>query len=77
VALAINSPGGSPTQSQLIGTRIRQLPQEHELPVIAFCEDVTASGGYWLACAADEIVATPTSLLGSVGVVSSGSGWRG
>jgi signal peptide peptidase SppA len=77
VALAINSPGGSPTQSQLIGARIRQLAQEHELPVIAFCEDVAASGGYWLACAADEIVATPTSLLGSVGVVSSGFGLEG
>ena len=77
VALAINSPGGSPTQSQLIGARIRQLAREHELPVIAFCEDVAASGGYWLACAADEIVATPTSLLGSVGVVSSGFGLEG
>jgi len=72
VALAINSPGGSPTQSQLIGSRIRQLAAEHELPVIAFCEDVAASGGYWLACAADEIIATPTSLLGSIG-----SDWRG
>jgi len=77
VALAINSPGGSPTQSQLIGARIRQLAEEHELAVIAFCEDVAASGGYWLACAADEIVATPTSLLGSVGVVSSGFGLEG
>jgi len=77
VALAINSPGGSPTQSQLIGSRIRQLAAEHELPVIAFCEDVAASGGYWLACAADEIVATPTSLLGSIGVVSSGFGLEG
>lgn len=77
VALAINSPGGSPTQSQLIGSRIRQLAAEHELPVIAFCEDVAASGGYWLACAADEIIATPTSLLGSIGVVSSGFGMEG
>jgi signal peptide peptidase SppA len=77
VALAINSPGGSPTQSQLIGSRIRQLAAEHELPVIAFCEDVAASGGYWLACAADEIIATPTSLLGSIGVVSSGFGLEG
>ena len=77
VALAINSPGGSPTQSQLIGSRIRQLAAEHELPVIAFCEDVAASGGYWLACAADEIIASPTSLLGSIGVVSSGFGLEG
>lgn len=77
VALSINSPGGSPTQSALIGDRIRQLVAEHEVPVLAFCEDVAASGGYWLACAADEIIATPTSLLGSVGVVSSGFGLEG
>ena len=77
VALSINSPGGSPTQSALIGDRIRQLAAEHEVPVLAFCEDVAASGGYWLACAADEIIATPTSLLGSVGVVSSGFGLEG
>jgi len=77
VALSINSPGGSPTQSQLIGSRIRQLADEHEVPVIAFCEDLAASGGYWLACSADEIVATPTSLLGSIGVVSSGFGLEG
>ncbi len=77
VALSINSPGGSPTQSALIGDRIRQLAAEHEVQVLAFCEDVAASGGYWLACAADEIIATPTSLLGSVGVVSSGFGLEG
>ncbi|MGZ4559110.1 MAG: S49 family peptidase [Mycobacteriaceae bacterium] len=77
VALSINSPGGSPTQSQLIGNRIRQLATKHEVPVIAFCEDLAASGGYWLACAADEIITTPTSLLGSVGVVSSGFGLEG
>jgi signal peptide peptidase SppA len=77
VALAVNSPGGSPTQSALIGDRVRQLAAEHEVPVLAFCEDVAASGGYWLACAADEIFATPTSMLGSVGVVSSGFGLTG
>lgn len=77
VALSINSPGGSPTQSALIGDRIRQLATKHEVPVLAFCEDVAASGGYWLACAADEIIATPTSLLGSVGVVSAGFGLEG
>ena len=59
VALAINSPGGSPVQSALIGQRIRLLAEEKNLPVIAFVEDVAASGGYWLACAADEIVADP------------------
>ncbi|MEJ2870330.1 S49 family peptidase [Actinomycetospora sp. OC33-EN08] len=77
VALVINSPGGSPTQSQLVADRIRGLAAEHELPVIAFCEDVAASGGYWLACAADEIFACPTSLVGSIGVVSGGFGLTG
>ncbi len=77
VALAINSPGGSPTQSQLIGSRIRQLAAEHDVPVLAFCEDVAASGGYWLACAADEIITTPTSMVGSIGVVSAGFGMEG
>jgi signal peptide peptidase SppA len=74
VALAISSPGGAPTQSALVADRIRGLAAEHDVPVIAFCEDVAASGGYWLACAADEIVAHPTSLVGSIGVVSGGFG---
>jgi signal peptide peptidase SppA len=77
VALVINSPGGSPTQSQLVAERIRGLAAEHELPVLAFCEDVAASGGYWLACAADEIFACPTSLVGSIGVISGGFGLTG
>lgn len=77
VALAINSPGGSPAQSMLIGERIRGLADEHEVPVLAFCEDVAASGGYWLACAADEIIATPVSVVGSIGVVSAGFGLEG
>jgi signal peptide peptidase SppA len=77
VALVINSPGGSPTQSQLVADRIRGLAAEHGLPVLAFCEDVAASGGYWLACAADEIFACPTSLVGSIGVVSGGFGLTG
>lgn len=74
VALSISSPGGAPTQSALVGDRIRGLAAEHEVPVIAFCEDIAASGGYWLACAADEIIAHPTSLVGSIGVVSGGFG---
>ncbi|WP_026911682.1 S49 family peptidase [Patulibacter minatonensis] len=74
VALSISSPGGAPTQSALVADRIRGLAAEHEVPVIAFCEDVAASGGYWLACAADEIIAHPTSLVGSIGVVSGGFG---
>jgi signal peptide peptidase SppA len=77
VALLINSPGGSPTQSALVADRIRGLADEHEVPVLAFCEDVAASGGYWLACAADEIYAHPTSIVGSIGVVSQSFGLEG
>lgn len=74
VALVINSPGGSAVQSSLIARRIRQLARERDLPVIAFVEDVAASGGYWLACAADEIYADPNSIVGSIGVISSSFG---
>ncbi len=77
VALAINSPGGSPTQSALVADRIRGLAKEHGVPVLAFCEDVAASGGYWLACAADEVFAHSTSLVGSIGVISGGFGLEG
>ena len=76
VALAINSPGGSPVQSSLIGKRIRALAEEHEVPVIAFAEDVAASGGFWLACAADEIYADDSSVIGSIGVISTGFGFQ-
>jgi serine protease SohB len=69
VALLINSPGGSPVQSHLIFRRIRELAKEHELPVIAFIEDVGASGGYMIACAADEIICDASSMVGSIGVV--------
>ena len=75
VALVINSPGGSPVQSQLIADRIRQLADKHNVPVMAFCEDAAASGGYWLACAADEIYASSASIIGSIGVVSAGFGF--
>lgn len=77
VALLINSPGGSPTQSALVADRIRGLATEKGVPVLAFCEDVAASGGYWLACAADEIYAHATSLVGSIGVISQGFGLDG
>lgn len=77
VALLINSPGGSPVQSNLIAARIRQLAEEKEVPVFAFTEDVAASGGYWLACAADEIYADPASIVGSIGVISGGFGFTG
>lgn len=74
VALQINSPGGSPVQSSLIGARIRRLAEEHKVPVYAFVEDVAASGGYWLAASADEIWADDSSILGSIGVISAGFG---
>ena len=69
VALSINSPGGSPVQSAMIADRIRRLATEKEVPVYAFVEDVAASGGYWLACAADRIYADKTSIVGSIGVI--------
>ncbi|MBE1499539.1 signal peptide peptidase SppA [Amycolatopsis lexingtonensis] len=77
VALLVNSPGGAPTQSGLVAERIRQLADEKQVPVLAFCEDVAASGGYWLACAADEIYAHRTSMVGSIGVISGGFGFTG
>jgi len=77
VALVVNSPGGSPTQSALVADHIRRLADDKRVPVLAFCEDVAASGGYWLACAADEIHAHPTSLVGSIGVISQGFGLDG
>lgn len=75
VALAVNSPGGSPVQSMLIAKRIRALAAEKEIPVYAFAEDVAASGGYILLAAADTIYADPSSIVGSIGVVSSGFGF--
>ena len=74
VALVINSPGGAPAQCSLITAQIRKLSEEKETPVYAFVEDVAASGGYWLACAANEIYAQETSIVGSIGVISSGFG---
>ena len=75
VALQINSPGGSPVQSRLIHDRIRMLATETSRKVFAFAEDVAASGGYMIACAADEIYADGSSLIGSIGVLSSGFGF--
>jgi serine protease SohB len=75
VALVVNSPGGSPVQSHLIYRRIRQLAEEKKLPVIAFVEDVGASGGYMVACAADEIICDVSSILGSIGVVGGSFGF--
>jgi len=76
VALEINSPGGSPAQAALIHNRIRALAGERDVPVMAFVEDVAASGGYWLAAAADEIFVDDNSIVGSIGVVYSGFGFQ-
>jgi serine protease SohB len=75
VVLSINSPGGSPVQSRMIFARIRQLAAEKNKTVLVFVEDVAASGGYMLALAGDEIIVDPTSIVGSIGVVSGGFGF--
>jgi serine protease SohB len=76
VALAVNSPGGSAVQSALIARRIRALAAEKKVPVLAFVEDIAASGGYWLATAGDEIIADQSSILGSIGVISASFGFQ-
>jgi signal peptide peptidase SppA len=75
VAIVINSPGGSAVQSSLIFRRIRQLAEEKEKTVYVFCEDVAASGGYYLAVAGDEIYADASSIVGSIGVIFAGFGF--
>ncbi|MBL9049032.1 MAG: S49 family peptidase [Tabrizicola sp.] len=75
VALQVNSPGGSPVQSSLIAAHIRRLADEKNIPVHAFVEDVAASGGYWLACAADEIWIDESSIVGSIGVIFASFGF--
>ncbi|MCC5995378.1 MAG: S49 family peptidase [Oceanicaulis sp.] len=77
VAISINSPGGSAVQSRLIHDRIRALAAEKNKPVLVFCEDVAASGGYWIACAGDEVFADAASIIGSIGVVSASFGFTG
>ena len=77
VAVSINSPGGSPVQSELIARRVRDLAKEKDVLVYTFIEDVGASGGYWLACTGDEIYAENSSIVGSIGVVSGGFGFTG
>jgi signal peptide peptidase SppA len=76
VALVINSPGGSAVQSHLIHQRIRELADEKKVPVIAFVEDVAASGGYMIACAADEIIVDASSIVGSIGVIAASFGFN-
>ena len=76
VAISINSPGGSPVQSHLIYSYIRQLAQKNKTKVIIFAEDVAASGGYFIACAGDEIYANSSSIIGSIGVISASFGFK-
>src|SRR5690606_27753534 len=76
VAISINSPGGSPVQSRLIYKRIRDLAEEKQRKVLVYVEDVAASGGYMIACAGDEIIIDPSSIVGSIGVVSAGFGFQ-
>ena len=75
VAISINSPGGSPVQSHLIYSYIRQLAEKSKIKVIVFAEDVAASGGYFIACAGDEIYANSSSIIGSIGVIYSSFGF--
>jgi len=76
ICLSINSPGGSAVQSELIAKRIRLLAQENKIPIYSFIEDVAASGGYWLACCGDKIYASKSSIIGSIGVISSSFGFQ-
>lgn len=76
VAISVNSPGGSPVQSRLIFKRIRDLAHEKNKHVFVFVEDIAASGGYMIACAGDEIIADPSSIVGSIGVVSASFGFQ-
>ncbi len=72
--LAIDSPGGSPVQSDLIGQLLRRRAEEQNIKITAIIGDTGASGGYWLACAADRILANRMSIIGSIGVVTGGFG---
>jgi len=76
VAISINSPGGSPVQSHLIYSYIRELAEKKKVKVIFFAEDVAASGGYFIACAGDEIYANSSSIIGSIGVISASFGFK-
>jgi signal peptide peptidase SppA len=75
VAVVVNSPGGSPVQSSLILKRLRQLADEKKKKIYVFCEDVAASGGYYIALAGDQVYADPSSIIGSIGVISASFGF--
>ena len=76
VAISINSPGGSPVQSHLIYSYIKQLAKKNKIKVLIFAEDVAASGGYLISCAGDEIYANSSSIIGSIGVISASLGFK-
>ncbi len=76
--LRINSPGGSPVQSGIINDEIKRLRALHpEVPVYAVVEDICASGGYYIAAAADAIYVDKASIVGSIGVLMDGFGFTG
>ena len=75
IALIINSPGGSPVQAEYIAKKITNIAKHHKIPIFSFCEDVAASGGYWFAAVGDEIYASNSSIIGSIGVISQGFGF--
>lgn len=78
VVLRINSPGGSPVQAGQINDEIRRLRAQHpNIPLYAVVEDVCASGGYYIAVAADQIFVNRASLVGSIGVLMDGFGFSG
>ena len=76
VLLNINSPGGTPVQSDLVSAYIKEKAAQHNVPVLVFVEDLAASGGYWLACTGSEIFAARCSIVGSIGVISQGFGFH-
>ncbi len=76
VILDIDSPGGSPVQSELIADLVRRRAEAKDVRVHAVIGEAGASGGYWLACAADEIHASAMSIVGSIGVVGGGFGFE-
>lgn len=75
VILIINSPGGSPVQSELIYNKLIYLKKKKNIKIYGFIEDIAASGGYWIVLASDKIISAKNSIIGSLGVISSGFGF--
>tara|TARA_A100001011_G_scaffold88458_1_gene92844 strand:- start:897 stop:1718 length:822 start_codon:yes stop_codon:yes gene_type:complete len=76
VVIQINSPGGSPVQSELIYNKIRALAKKNNVKVLTIAEDVAASGGYMLMCSGDKLLANKSSIVGSIGVISASFGFK-